>query len=483
MEKYFGTITNVTSGAIRGLNSSEFDHKTRVVNGRLRAEYLANKAGGKEGGFLFDRKFTSSEEAMLEYQFKFDANFTWAYGGKLPGLGGHDGRYNLPAGCTSNTNNIDNGFSCRFMWRQSGAGKPARLVVYTYLPDRTKRCGEDILVFSGLEKNKWYTLKQYIKLNTPGQRNGIMKVWVNGSLKVDLNNVYYRKSGKSNVKLNSLIMHTYRGGSATDPIWWSPNKDYAEFDNFKLWRCTEESSSFTLQGNKYYKFRNVATGRYMDSNGAGTSYGSKTLVKTSTSNGGYDKQWRLLSRGSGFYNIDCRAGGRGCLDADGSGRVFHNTVESSTIDDKEWKAIQVRDNIYRFNNRINGRGNLHENSSGTIVYSSSTSTRSQWELIEVKSNGEPIEPVVAATPLEAADATFNPTAFPNPTSGWVSVRGLTAEVADVKVFNIAGAQVQGLRTEAFQGGLDLDLTSQRAGIYLVSVTQNGEHRVLRVTRR
>lgn len=142
-DRDFGTIRARTSGEIRGLGS-KWPHKTRVMNGVLRAEYLKDIASGRYGGFLFDKEFEDAEEAMMEYRVKFDKDFIWKYGGKLPGLGGSALDY-IPAGCTQDIGSINNGFSCRLMWRQSGEGRPVSLVVYTYFPDRDiEKCGEEI---------------------------------------------------------------------------------------------------------------------------------------------------------------------------------------------------------------------------------------------------------------------------------------------------------------------------------------------------
>ena len=99
--------------------------ETRIVNGTLRAQYLKNDASGRSGGFLFDPYFDAVDEAYLEYKVKFDDNFFWATGGKLPGLGGSTsginsestGRGTIPSGCKYNTN----GWSARLMWRRNRA--------------------------------------------------------------------------------------------------------------------------------------------------------------------------------------------------------------------------------------------------------------------------------------------------------------------------------------------------------------------------
>lgn len=240
----FGTIRAWTASTIRGLDGTnqDFPHTTRAINGELRAEYMKNDAGGYAGGFLFDREFDPVEEAVLEYKVKFDKDFVWASGGKLPGLGGTalNNAGAIPSGCTMNQNNIDNGFSCRLMWRRNRAQTDTPyLILYLYHPYKD-RCGDNIRILTGLQKEKWYTIRQYVKMNTPGQNNGIIRMWIDGDQVLNKTDVLLRKSGKSNVKINALVANTYRGGSRTDPIWHSPTTDYAYFDDFKVWtNCSD----------------------------------------------------------------------------------------------------------------------------------------------------------------------------------------------------------------------------------------------------
>lgn len=221
--------------------------ETRIVNGTLRAQYLKNDASGRSGGFLFDPYFDAVDEAYLEYKVKFDDNFFWATGGKLPGLGGSTrgvnsettGRGAIPSGCKYNTD----GWSARLMWRRNRAQTNAPyLILYSYFADKQNGeprkdgdCGDGKRIFSNLKDNKWYTIRQYIKMNTPGQRNGTVIMWIDGQETYRDNNAKIRNSGKSNLKINALIMNTYRGGSRTDPVWHSPRTEYTFFDDFKVW--------------------------------------------------------------------------------------------------------------------------------------------------------------------------------------------------------------------------------------------------------
>ncbi|MHA7055800.1 polysaccharide lyase [Aquimarina sp. M1] len=239
----FPELAGRTSGGnVRGL-SNDFPQRNRVINGELRAEYTKDDASGRTGGFVFDSSFDGVEEAILEYRVKFADDFVWATGGKLPGLGGASTpNGSQPAGCTQNQNTIENAFSCRLMWRSNTAQtQPPYLIVYDYLPNRETRCGGDTRLGNlKLERNKWYTVKQYLKLNTPGQENGILRMFIDGEKLVDLNDVTFRLPGKGSVKINSVVMHTYRGGNRTDEWWQSPQDDYTYFDDFKVWtNCSD----------------------------------------------------------------------------------------------------------------------------------------------------------------------------------------------------------------------------------------------------
>lgn len=250
LQSDFPNVGARTAGEIRGIGS-KWPQETRVIDGVLRAHFPPNKASGREGGFLFDSSFDDVEEAILEYKLKFDKNFYWAAGGKLPGLGGSSSRNNgaIPSGCIDRgTFNSDNGFSCRLMWRTNRAhtAKP-KLVVYLYHPKRPKDCGEDFNIIFDIKKDKWYTIKQYVKLNTPGSKNGILRMYVDGQMLLEKTDIEYRLSAKNNVKINSLVMNTYRGGGATDPVWWSPTTDYIYYDNFKVWtNCSSTLSNNTI---------------------------------------------------------------------------------------------------------------------------------------------------------------------------------------------------------------------------------------------
>jgi hypothetical protein len=251
----FNGLNSRGAGEIRGLDIPKvWDHKTKVGDSLLRAHFPANIAGGTNCGFLFDKNIPNTEEAIMEYKVKFgEDDFVWAAGGKLPGLGGSTltGNGSLPVGCTKDQNKILNGFTARLMWRRRG-----ELVLYSYFPERIEtgaNCGIDYSIAKDIQPGRWYTIRQYIKMNTPGQKDGIMEIYLDGVLAYSNYKVMYRIAGKGNVKINAAIFHTYRGGGATDERFWSPNEEFIWFDDFKVWTKADNEVSLTSPlDNEFY---------------------------------------------------------------------------------------------------------------------------------------------------------------------------------------------------------------------------------------
>jgi hypothetical protein len=196
----------------------------------LRATYPAGSAspvvtdiyGAPVGGgqFFADFNLPPRDALHLRYQVRFPADFDFVQGGKLPGLfgGEHLDGGDIPDGT--------NGFSTRFMWRPGGAGE-----VYAYLPTSVTHgtsLGRGNWVFTpGL----WHTIEQSVVLNTPGQADGIVRVWFDGNLVLTQSGLLFRTT--SRLKIEGVLFSTFFGGD--DPTWETPVTTYADFANFALW--------------------------------------------------------------------------------------------------------------------------------------------------------------------------------------------------------------------------------------------------------
>jgi hypothetical protein len=92
--------------------------------------------------------------------------------------------------------------------------------------------------FAGLSQNvgtpvlarlgEWDRLKLYIRPNTPGSANGIVRLWVNGQLKTEYTNVPMREATTFNP--NKLILSNYVTSTQTAGVQWWDNFYLGETD-------------------------------------------------------------------------------------------------------------------------------------------------------------------------------------------------------------------------------------------------------------
>ncbi|XP_046564895.1 uncharacterized protein LOC124273666 [Haliotis rubra] len=176
---------------------------------------------------------TKPRDAMtLSYDIRFDSNFDFRIGGKLPGL------YGGLTNCSGGRHSMSC-FSTRFMWRDNGDGE-----VYGYVPDRSHQlpgfCTRNICdpvkgVSFGrgswrFQRGVWQNIAQSIQLNTPGNTDGEIKVWHDGKLVYSNHNVALRS--QSDVNIDGIFFSTFFGGSNAT---WAPTRDcYTWFKNFSI---------------------------------------------------------------------------------------------------------------------------------------------------------------------------------------------------------------------------------------------------------
>jgi len=166
-------------------------------------------------------RFAPQQEATLIYSFKMREGFEFVKGGKLPGLGGGT--------ATTGCDPVDpEGWSMRFMWHRKG-----KAVIYAYHQDRENYCGDNWDIGSFTIGTR-HTLQQYIRINSPGRKDGILKVWQDGVLVLSRSDVRYRGNVSTNTALvDRFLRSTFYGGS---DISWAPSKvtsiDFGDFRVF-----------------------------------------------------------------------------------------------------------------------------------------------------------------------------------------------------------------------------------------------------------
>ncbi|HWZ91819.1 MAG TPA: hypothetical protein VNW92_23310 [Polyangiaceae bacterium] len=193
----------------------------------LRAEYPkgsssprgSRAAGVKEGGGQFYGTLVSGpvDHLFLRYYVRFQPDFDFVKGGKLPGFYGgtqvSGGR--IPDGT--------NGFSTRFMWRSAGQGE-----VYAYLPSSDTfgtSLGRGDFSFTA---GKWQCLEQEVNLNTPGAADGVVRAWLDGKPVYQNEHLVYRTV--TSLRIEGILFSTFFGGGDSS---WAPNRDlHADFAHF-----------------------------------------------------------------------------------------------------------------------------------------------------------------------------------------------------------------------------------------------------------
>ena len=152
----------------------------------------------------------------MRYWLRLPANFAWVKGGKLPGLYG--GRVisggNIPDGT--------NGFSTRLMWRVDGQGE-----LYLYGPT-SSRYGTSLGRGSwNFVRERWQCIEQEVVLNTPGQLDGTVRIWVDGDMAYENTRLLFRTV--NTLQIEGVFFSTFYGGGRSILGAARTRADFAHF--------------------------------------------------------------------------------------------------------------------------------------------------------------------------------------------------------------------------------------------------------------
>ncbi len=195
----------------------------------LRIKYPKNANQTDGSGATWETALgVHTDELYMSYWVKFDQDFDWVKGGKLPGFGG------MPAPFPDNARNK---FRIRLMWREEGK-------IEFYLHDFALPTSEgdepyrEPWDYSGTHvafiKGRWHHIELHVKLNTPGNLDGLLEGWLDGNLAYHSSGASgVRGAGEQDRKLNYIFFSTFFGGSSAPETQWQPKRDvYASFDDF-----------------------------------------------------------------------------------------------------------------------------------------------------------------------------------------------------------------------------------------------------------
>lgn len=169
---------------------------------------------GADLRFRFAKDRDEQPEAMyLSYSLRFANDFQPVQGGKMPGFAGTYGQ----AGWGMRRPDGDDGWSARGSFSRPDVRGRITLGSYGYHVDQTKDHGDvwlwDRQQRGTLELNRWYRLEEFIKLNTPGKNDGILRAWVDGRLAFEKEDICFRTD--RNLRIEEVWLNVYHGGQAT----------------------------------------------------------------------------------------------------------------------------------------------------------------------------------------------------------------------------------------------------------------------------
>lgn len=193
----------------------------------LRVNFALGQIGPEQGGAGWRWPLGRHEEAELRYTLRFSKDFDFVKGGKLPGLcGGPD---NVSGGRPADGKN---GFSARLMWRRDGRGE-----AYVYHKNQKGNYGDSFAFPEDFRfpMNEPVTLRLAVGMNTPGMKDGTLRVWTtiaghDEKLMVEKKDMEWRTADSFGV--DGLYFETFHGGG--DKSWAPTRPCFVEFKEMSV---------------------------------------------------------------------------------------------------------------------------------------------------------------------------------------------------------------------------------------------------------
>lgn len=149
------------------------------------------------------------EEVYFRYHIRLGDDWTVLHGGKMPGFGGTYGR----AGWGGRPVKGELGWSARGHFNTVRDGLTP-FGFYCYHADMKGKYGNvwpwEKDKGGWLERNRWYAIEQYCRMNTPGERDGVLRAWVDGRLAFEKTDIRMRTNPQ--LKIENVWMNVYHGG-------------------------------------------------------------------------------------------------------------------------------------------------------------------------------------------------------------------------------------------------------------------------------
>jgi hypothetical protein len=199
------------------------ERKFEPLLGRaLRVKIAQGSTGALNTLYKFQKQIGQEpEEIYFRYYLRLadDWNQT-LQGGKMPGFSGTYG----VAGWGGRKSDGTDGWSARGAFhltipKDNPLGGLTPIGTYCYHADMLGTYGDIWIWQKGyrgyLQNNRWYAVEQHLKLNRPGETDGVLRAWVDGRLALDKSDIRFRHSDR--LKIEQVWMNVYHGGTKPSP--------------------------------------------------------------------------------------------------------------------------------------------------------------------------------------------------------------------------------------------------------------------------
>jgi len=184
-----------------------------------------------------DNGVEEPEQLWFRYYLRFPVGFTNVGKGKLPGPAGlysSSARGNIPS------TPGQPGWSARMLFTPTYDERDAdhtRIGYYLYHLDQTAPHG-DLLPWDNevgtLEHGAWYCVEGFVQMNTPGQSDGALVGWVDGTEAFNRANLRLRRESETGINIDSFWFDVYYGGRDATPVDLSIDFDSLAFGQERL---------------------------------------------------------------------------------------------------------------------------------------------------------------------------------------------------------------------------------------------------------
>ena len=203
---------------------------------------------GADASFVLPDNAT---EAWMSYCMRFASNWTTQTGGKLPGFAGNSAGWFSGGGQGGSPSDGTNSWSARMLYGKFNT-ETNSIPIGSYIYHTDQAANSDygdvdwwapqphrlIKDSASLEHDKWYSIKQHIRINTENNNDGVLEGWIDGKLVYSRGDFNFTNA-KRHRKIYRIWLDIYHGGSEKSPV-----DQYVYFDQINYSVGEDRTSTY-----------------------------------------------------------------------------------------------------------------------------------------------------------------------------------------------------------------------------------------------